>query len=370
MNFLEIILDLLITVFMFEIIPLIFKVILKREYSKDDSLKISIMNSVVIQILFIIIQMIIYRENSIMVMNFAPAFLYAGINYYILKKHIKNGKAGDIKEVTRIMTILLIIVLIIIIIYVVYGIIKRAIGNKPNPIATIEVQDYGTIKVELYPDYAPNTVANFITLANRGFYNGLTFHRVIPGFMIQGGDKNGDGTGVPTLGDLKGTEDTTTYNIKGEMIASGNTNNKLKMEAGVIAMARSDYTSISSSLTTESYNSAGSQFFIMHENNPGINGLYTGFGKVIEGMDIVDKIANVEVTYRSSEITNDEDIPKDENGTQLTADMPINKPVITSISVETFGVDYGEPETLEPFNYYNYLMQQYQAMYGNQRTEE
>ena len=272
-------------------------------------------------------------------------------------------------KMENIMKIIAIVLVVIALVAAFIGIIKNATFEKKNPIATIEVQDYGTIKVELYPDYAPNTVANFIALANRGFYNGLTFHRVIPGFMIQGGDKKGDGTGVPTLGDLKGTDDDTTYNIKGEMIASGNTKNKLKMEAGVIAMARSDYTSISSSLTTESYNSAGSQFFIMHENNPGINGAYTGFGKVIEGMDIVDKIANLEVTYRSSEVTNDEDIPKDENGTQLTADMPINKPVITSISVETFGIDYGEPETLEPFNYYNYLMQQYQAMYGDQ-TEE
>lgn len=261
--------------------------------------------------------------------------------------------------IIRIIMIIAIVLVIIGIGYVSYGIYQKLTKNIPNPVATIEVQDYGTIKVELYPDKAPNTVTNFIALANREFYNGLTFHRVIPGFMIQGGDKNGDGTGTPTLDDLKGNGDTNTYAIEGEMIANGYSKNNIKMEKGVIAMARSDYSSISSSLAKEGYNSAGSQFFIMHEDNLSLSGLYTGFGKVIEGMDIVDKIANVEVTYRSSELAEGEEAPKDAEGNEQTADMPINKPVITSISVETYGVDYGEPKTVEPFNYYNYLMQYY-----------
>lgn len=266
--------------------------------------------------------------------------------------------------ITKIIYIIAIILLIAGIGYVSYGIVKKLATEVQNPIATIEVQDYGTIKIELYPDQAPNTVANFITLANRGFYNGLTFHRVIPGFMIQGGDKNGDGTGTPTLDDLKGNGDTSTYAIKGEMIANNYTTNKIKLERGVIAMARSDYSSISSSLTEESYNSAGSQFFIMHEDYTSLNGMYAGFGKVIEGMDVVDEIANTEVTYRSSELQDGEETPKDENGNKLTADMPINKPVITSITVETYGVDYGDPETLEPFNYYNYLMKYYSSSFN------
>ena len=269
---------------------------------------------------------------------------------------MKNNKT------TKIIIIVAIIIVLALIAIIGYGIIKKFTTNIQNPIATIEVQDYGTIKVELYPSQAPNTVANFIALAKRGFYNGLTFHRVIPGFMIQGGDKQGDGTGTPTIDDLKGNGDNTTYNIVGEMIANGNKNNKIKMEAGVIAMAR--YTSISSALATASYNSAGSQFFIMHENYPSLNGLYTGFGKVTQGMDVVDKIANVEVTYRSSELQEGQEAPTGENGEQLTADMPKNKPVITSISIETYGVDYGEPKTVEPFNYYNYLMQQYNSNYG------
>ena len=268
--------------------------------------------------------------------------------------------------VIRIIMIIAIVIVALLIGVVSYGVIKNNTLNVENPIATIEVENYGTIKVELFPDQAPNTVTNFIALANRGFYNGLSFHRVIPGFMIQGGDKNGDGTGSVTLGDLNGSEDTTKYCIKGEMIANGFKENKIKMEAGVIAMARADYTSISSTLTEESYNSAGSQFFIMHEDNAGLNGLYTGFGKVIEGMDIVDKIANVDVTYRSSELQEGQEKPKDENGVELTADMPINKPVITSITVDTFGIDYGQPETVEPFNYYNYLMKYYSSMNSEQ----
>lgn len=239
------------------------------------------------------------------------------------------------------------IALLIGLVYVGYGIYRAYTWKAQNPIATIEVQDYGTIKVELYPDQAPNTVTNFIRLANRGFYNGLTFHRTIPEFMIQGGDKKGDGTGVPTLSDIKDDgSQTTTYAIEGEFIANKYTKNKIKMERGVIAMARSDYSSISSSLTTEGYNSAGSQFFIMQADNANLNGMYAGFGKVIEGMDVVDQIANVEV------VTRDEDATEG-------VDRPVNPPVITSISVETFGVDYGEPDTVEPFSYYNWLMQYY-----------
>lgn len=261
--------------------------------------------------------------------------------------------------IIRIIMIIAILLVIAIIGYVCFGIYQKNTKEFKNPVATIEVQDYGTIKVELYPDKAPNTVANFICLANRGFYNGLSFHRTIPDFMIQGGDKNGDGTGTPTIDDLKGNGDTSTYAIEGEMIANGYSKNTLKMERGVIAMARSDYSSISSSLAKKGYNSAGSQFFIMQKDNETISGLYTGFGKVIEGMDIVDKIANVEVTYRSSELKDGQEAPKDENGKELTADMPKNKPVITSITVETYGINYGEPKTVEPFNYYNYLMKYY-----------
>ena len=215
-----------------------------------------------------------------------------------------------------------------------------------NPIATIDVKNYGTIKVELYPDIAPNTVANFITLANRGYYDGKTFHRTVPDLMIQGGSKDGDGKGAPTISDIKDEGSTTeTYAIKGEFIANDYSKNTLKMKKGVIAMARADYSNVSSSLTRNGYNSADSQFFIMNADNDNINGLYAGFGEVIEGLDVVDAIANVEVVTRESKADGQ--------------DKPVDEPKITSIRVETYGVDYGEPETIEPFNYYNWLMKQY-----------
>lgn len=263
----------------------------------------------------------------------------------------------------KILTIIMIIAIIAVIVAIAflgYGIYRKGSFKAQNPVATIQIENYGTIKVELYPDQAPNTVTNFIKLANNGFYDGLTFHRTIPDFMIQGGDKQGDGTGTPTLKDLDETLESKNYAIEGEFIAN-KYENTLKLERGVIAMARSDYSSISSSLATQGYNSAGSQFFIVQEDQEALNGMYAGFGKVIEGLDIVDKIANTEVYYRSADLQEGEEAPKDENGNELSSDMPKEKPIITSIRVETYGVEYGMPKTIEPFNYYNWLMRNYSS---------
>lgn len=250
-----------------------------------------------------------------------------------------------------------IIVVIVLIGIVGVGVYKNATMEVKNPIATMEVEGYGTVKIELYPDQAPNTVANFIKLANNGFYNNLTFHRTIPNFMIQGGDKNGDGTGAPSLKDLIGdSAEDKSYAIKGEFLAN-NYENTLKHTKGVISMARSDYSSMG--LTEQGYNSAGSQFFIMTSDNSSLDGLYAAFGKVIEGYDIIEKISNVEVTYRSSELGEGEEAPKDEQGNELSSDMPKNKPVIKSLTVDTFGVDYGEPEIVDAFDYQSYLSQMY-----------
>lgn len=171
--------------------------------------------------------------------------------------------------------------------------------NDKNPVATIQMENGKTIKIELFPDIAPNTVRNFLSLSTKGFYNGLTFHRVIPGFMIQGGDPKGNGTGGPD------------YNIFGEFNSNG-FNNPLKHTRGVISMARS-----------KNKNSAGSQFFIMHEDYPSLDGEYAAFGNVIEGLDVVDEIATVE---------------KGAN------DKPVNDVKIKTITVETFGVNYKEVE--------------------------
>lgn len=174
---------------------------------------------------------------------------------------------------------------------------------KVNPTASIVIKDYGTIELELYPEIAPNTVNNFISLVNKGFYNGLTFHRVIKDFMIQGGDPNGDGTGGPG------------YCIKGEFSSNGFENN-LKHTKGVISMARLAFP----------LDSAGSQFFIMTADIESLDGDYAAFGKVTSGLEILDKIQNVE--------TNEED-------------KPLNHVVIEKITVDTKGVTYPEPETLE-----------------------
>ena len=143
-----------------------------------------------------------------------------------------------------------------------------------NPIVTIQMKDGGVMKAELYPEIAPETVKNFVDLASKGFYNGLIFHRVIPGFMIQGGDPQGTGMGGPG------------YKIKGEFTANG-FRNDLKHTRGVLSMARA-----------MDPNSAGSQFFIMHEDSPHLDGQYAAFGKLIEGIEVVDKIASVRTDYQ------------------------------------------------------------------------
>ena len=263
----------------------------------------------------------------------------------VSKKQTNGSKSRVVKNITLIVTVLAILVVLGLIAFVLNTIVKKANFIEQNPIATIEIEGKGNITVELYPRYAPNTVANFIALANNGFYDGLTFHRTIPDFMIQGGDPNGDGTGNATLKDI-GKESTDNYSIKGEFIINGFSKNTLKHTRGVISMARSDYSSLPG-LATKGYNSASCQFFIMTADNTSLDGLYASFGKVLEGMDIVDQISNVEVETRET---------TDEN---LTADRPINPPKITSIRVDTKGIDYGLPETLEPFDYSSYLMSQY-----------
>lgn len=242
-----------------------------------------------------------------------------------------------------------------------YGFYKKVTTDIPNPVATIKVKDYGDIVIELYPDKAPNTVANFIRLAKRGFYNDLTFHRTIPNFMIQGGDKAGNGSGSPSLSNIMDNVKTDkTYNIPGEFIANGYTKNNLKHTKGVISMARTDYSQTSSSLTQYGYNSAGSQFFIMTDDNNSLDGLYAAFGKATdESMKVIEKISKTEVYYRESELKEGEKAPKDKDGNEIPSDKPKKAPVIESITIEDYGVDYGVPKTNDVFDYYTWLMQQY-----------
>ncbi|MCD8153032.1 MAG: peptidylprolyl isomerase [Clostridiales bacterium] len=168
-----------------------------------------------------------------------------------------------------------------------------------NPIVTIEMENGDIMKAELYPEIAPNTVNNFISLIRKGFYDGVIFHRVIAGFMIQGGDPNGTGTGGPG------------YCIKGEFSQNGFPND-LKHTPGVLSMAR-----------TMAPDTAGSQFFIMHQTSPHLDGAYAAFGKITEGQDVVDKIATCKTDWQ---------------------DKPLQKQMMKKVTVDTFGVDYPEPE--------------------------
>lgn len=182
-------------------------------------------------------------------------------------------------------------------------------GSSKKPLATLTLKGGDEILIYLYPDQAPNTVANFISLANSGFYDGLTFHRVVEDFIMQGGDPNGDGSGGPG------------YTIDGEFADNGFKKNDITMEEGVIAMARF---SDNGSDTEEAYNSAGSQFFILMADKDTLQGQYAAFGKVFSGMNILQKLSQCEV---------------DSN------DKPREDIIIESIRVETYGVDYGDPKT-------------------------
>lgn len=170
-----------------------------------------------------------------------------------------------------------------------------------NPIVTITMNTGDVMKAELYPETAPNTVNNFISLIKKGFYDGVGFHRIIAGFMIQGGDPDGNGMGGPG------------YSIKGEFTSNG-FKNDLKHSKGVLSMAR-----------TQIPDSAGSQFFIMHADAPHLDGEYAAFGKLTEGFDVLDKIATTTTDW---------------------SDRPRTPQVMESVTVETFGTDYDEPETL------------------------
>ena len=170
-----------------------------------------------------------------------------------------------------------------------------------NPVVTFEMENGDIIKAELYPEIAPNTVNNFISLVKKGFYNGLNFHRVIPGFMIQGGCPDGNGMGGPG------------YSIRGEFAQNG-FDNGLRHTPGVLSMARAMHP-----------DSAGSQFFIMHKTSPHLDGAYAAFGKVTEGLDVVDKIAQTPTDFR---------------------DRPMTPQVMKTVTVETFGTEYPEPETV------------------------
>lgn len=244
--------------------------------------------------------------------------------------------------------------------------IKSKDSSVQNPVATMDVEyvdkngdtKKGIIKIELYKDKAPNTVINFISLANNGFYNGLTFHRIVNDFMIQGGDPEGNGTGSAKISDIDksvehDSEKDYEYSIKGEFSAN-NFENDLKFDKGVIGMARSDFSAYG--FSEEGYNSGSSQFFIVNTTNEDImdvlNGYYTAFGKVIEGYEHIEAISNISTKTSTN------------NGEKSE---PVNAPIIKSITVETYGVDYGTPEVI---NYKEMQNEMYSKLYSYYSTQE
>lgn len=225
---------------------------------------------------------------------------------------------------SKFLIILIIILLLALIGVLCYGYFGKATHKPENPIVTIEVEEFGTIKMELYPDKAPNTVENFIALINSGYYNGRTFYNVDDEHI-----QAGDGTGSARLSEInpkieKDSEKYTTYAIKAEAYQNGYTNNDLPLEKGYVAMARSPY----------AMDSASSEFFITANDFTEYNGYYAAFGKVIEGMDVVEKISKVE---RKTEKTKNNETGKEEETETLE---PVKPPVINKVTVEAF--DYSQ----------------------------
>ena len=243
----------------------------------------------------------------------------------------KNGK---------VLSIIVLIIGLILGIFLAYGYYQKATYKLQRPVISMEIENYGTIKIELYPDMAPNTVKNFIKLINDGYYIGRTFNRV-EDVLIQGGYPKEE------------TEETSLC-INGEFTENGY-DNTLKFERGTVGIARADYTQFSSvdaSIVEEGYNSGYDQFFITTQEIAQFNGYYTAFGKVIEGMEIVDTITTIETKVETNE----------ETGETTETTTPVNAPVISNVIVDTFGVEYGEPETHEAFDINSWFMSQYYGL--------
>ena len=266
------------------------------------------------------------------------------------------------KILKNVAVVLIIIALVIALGFLGYGIYNKFFKEEPNPVATFEFENYGTVKIELYPEYAPNTVANFIKVVENGFYNGKIIYGKDELCMYVG--RLEDGTvPVPTASMVDssieaGSDADIEYQIEGEFVANGHENNTLSHEKGVLSMIRYDYTQQFSSLVNESYNSGNGQLGIMLTNARDLNGLYAAFGKVIEGMEILEKIANESAI-----------VELEEGETSTGIDEFSTKPVITSATVETYGKDYGIPTYEEYFDYQDYLTDVLSQYYSTGGTE-
>ena len=277
------------------------------------------------------------------------------------------------KNLKRCILIIIVIALVASIVALCVNLVFSKVNNKANPTVTMEVEGYGVIKIELYPDKAPNTVKNFIKLAQRGYYDGKTFNDIEDGLIRAGltettgedGTVIEEGPKLSNLKDLPEGENDKSYSTKGEFIENG-FDNTLSHQKGVISMYRTTsgkyqqeismvelmgYSDYVDTLIKEMYNSQSGGFFIVTEDSPQYDGLFTAFGKVTEGMDVVDAISNTEVKKETGE-----------NGEETETTSPVNPPVITKVTVDTHGVDYGMPETADTFDFdaiFNMFMQNY-----------
>ena len=255
-----------------------------------------------------------------------------------MKKNFKN----------IILIILSVLVLAICIVLIVQA-IRSKIQVVKNPELIFEIENYGNIKIELYPEYAPNTVKNIIKLAENGYYDGKVFYgkddiSVYVGRNLEG---NIDYPKLSTIEPEVSAEDDYEYEIKGEFVANNFEQNTLKHEKGVVSLVRADYTQITSQLLDESYNSGSSQFTILMNNERSLNGVYAAFGRVVEGMEIVEKIYELE---GSSKLENEE-TSESQSGIKAFNEYP----VINKVTVETYGVNYGFPQVQKAFDYNAYM---------------
>ena len=263
------------------------------------------------------------------------------------------------KEKLKILLCLIVTVLLIGLIgYIVRNDVKAATEEVQNPVATFEVKDYGTVKMELYPEYAPNTVSNIIALIESGYYNDKIIYGKDDVCLYMARSAEDDGKG-PTMSLIDSSieadsEDDYEYEINGEFVVNKFEQNTLRHEKGIVSLNRSDYSSYG--LTEEGYNSGSSQFSVMMGESSALNGMYCAFGRVTEGLDILEKI------YNEAQVVATEGNESESNSTIKEFET---KPVITSATVEKYGVDYGKPEVHEKFDVQSYLNNLYSQYYSN-----
>ena len=274
------------------------------------------------------------------------------------------------KKAQGVIWLVVAIIAAIVIGYIIYSTVMFKVQNVKHPEVTFDVEGYGKVKIELYPEYAPNTVVNFIKLAQEGYYNGK---------VVYGKDSIAEYWGRTEDGDVEapkaslvnssiesGSDSDFEYEIKGEFIANGFNQNTLQHKRGVVSMVRADYTSQIPSLVDESYNSASSQISILlADSTKSLNGLYAGFGRIIEGMDIIDKIYDLPTQVDEGSTSDELSSMSTDESSSNTIQKFETYPVIGSTTVETYGIDYGSPVIKKAFDYSSYLYELMSQYYGN-----